>query len=108
MNTLSQALGLEFGHCRFRHGVADLVRGAGLEDLARIEFDHVAARFLGLGNGLEGSEFIKCVCLGTDEPAVLAQVLRDRVGTEVRGKRDGEKGGEAFGVFGIHDMGMRG
>ena len=98
MHALAGALGLEFGHRGFRHRVADLVRRAGLERLAGIEFDHVAARFLGLGDGFKGGEFLESVGLGADEPAVLAEVFRDRIGMEVGGEGKDQEGNRAHGL----------
>ena len=94
MHAEARALGLEFGHRLGGHGVVDLHLGAGFENLAGIELDHVAAGFLGLGDRFKGGEFLEGVGLATDEPAVLAEVLGNRIGVEIRGESDGEKSGE--------------
>ncbi len=98
----ADALGFQLGHGGIRHGVADFVGGSGFEDLAGVEFDHVAACFLGLGDGFEGGEFLEGVGLGSDEPSVLLEVFGDGGGHQADGEADSEGDGgkgEESGVF---------
>jgi hypothetical protein len=90
VDALALQLGLDLGHRGVGHRVMGLLLRTGLHRLAGEDFDDLAARLLGLGDGLEEGELLEGVGLGSDEPAVLAGAFRDRVRGEGRGAGEGE------------------
>ncbi len=85
VDALAHALGLEFGHRGWRHGVANLVGGTGFERLPRVEFDDVAAGFLGLGDGLKGAELPEVAGASRSRPWLARPAA---AATEARRKGD--------------------
>ena len=100
-DSLTGALGFEFGHGFGGHGVAYFFGGTGFEELAREKLDEIAARLLGFCDGLKGAEAVEGVGLRSNEPAVLAEAIGDRGGEQASGEGECEEREKTVGFHGM-------